>query len=353
MENGLLIDKSAKTEHFIQSPADAVPCRYGQSETAFPSDSPTLLMPQSPPMKICEQCDETSGGRPEHVQALAVASPRAECPVPFGEYELLEEIGRGAMGVVYKARQLRLKRIVALKTLLPAMLRQEGAYEQLLAEAEVAAQLDHPGIVPIHDVGRHDGQPYICMTFIDGESLEASLKRHPLVIEQTVRIVADVAVAVQYAHDHGVIHRDLKPANILLDRSGRARVGDFGLARKLGAAEKNSNVIAGTPSYMSPEQASGQNERIGPASDIYSLGTILFHCLTGRTPFDGKSSSSILHQVVEAEPPLPRSINPTIPEEFEAIILRCLRKDPAARYTSAAELAARLRQMEGSAPIGG
>jgi serine/threonine protein kinase len=297
----------------------------------------TVLLPQSCFTGRCEgDCEGIADDQDNF--------PLMNCPTHFGEYQLIEEIGRGAMGIVYKARQIRLKRIVALKMLHPARLRREGAIEQFFAEAELAAQLDHPGIVPVHDVGHDNGQPFICIAFVDGENLEARLKRRPLEIEEVVRLLADVADAIEHAHDRGIIHRDLKPANILLDRAGRPRITDFGLARRLDDNAATSPVIAGTPPYMSPEQASAQNGRVGVASDVYTLGVVLYHCLTGQPPFTGKDSYSILRQVMQTEPPLPRSIDPSIPEELERIALRCLRKEPAGRYASAAELACELRQ---------
>ena len=312
----------------------------------LPCDQSTLLMQCMPLVRDFAGEVEVSASTQNGSETSPISSSLVACPRMFGEYELLEEIGRGAMGVVYKARQIRLKRIVALKMLLPATLRRPGAITQLLTEAEVAAQLDHPGIIPVHDFGQHSGQPYICMAFIEGKSLAARLNRGPISVEEAVRIVADMAEAMQHAHDRGIIHRDLKPANILLNRKGQSWIGDFGLARKLSASIANSDVIAGTPSYMSPEQASGQNGRVGPASDVYSLGAILYRCLTGRAPFEGTNSLSILRQVCETEPPSLRSIDPSVPENLEKIALRSLHKDPARRYPSAAALACQLRDLD-------
>ena len=267
-------------------------------------------------------------------------------PTQFGDYELLEEIARGGMGVVFKARQVKLNRIVALKMLRTEALAFPDAIEQLQAEAKTAAQLEHAGIVPIHDVGEHAGCHYICMAFVDGESLAESTARRPLPLTEVARIMAQVADAIQYAHEHQIIHRDLKPANILLDRAGRPRVVDFGLAQRLDVAhaDPEAECIAGTPAYMSPEQAQGDVDRVGEASDVYALGAILYHLLVGRAPFDGRDTLSIIQQVCEEEPVAPRSIDPSIPASLEAICLRCLQKDPAARFASAADLAAELRR---------
>jgi serine/threonine-protein kinase len=276
-------------------------------------------------------------------QATADESPVC-CPATVGGYELLHEVGRGSMGVVYKARQIRLNRIVALKTLLPAAFESQRAVGRLQNEAEVAAQLDHPGIIPIHDIGQHNGQPYICMTFVDGESLAARLESGPIEAEVAAQIVADVAEAVQHAHDRGIIHHDLKPANIVLDRSGQPRIADFGLARRIG--DRSQLLVAGisgTPAYMSPEQAAGQTNAVGPASDQYALGAILYHLLTGRPPFDGADAMTVIQSVREDQPPAPRSIEPSIPVALEAICLRCLQKDVVARFASAGDLATELR----------
>jgi serine/threonine-protein kinase len=303
-------------------------------------DSSTLLMPQN---SLVETCDRQIEGTTD----ARINRPLMDCPTQFGEYELLEEIGRGSMGVVYKARQATLKRIVALKMVHPAQVRRPGAVDHLVLEAELAAQLDHPGFISVHGFSQQLGHAFICMPFVDGENLEARLQRGPLEIDEIVRLVADLGDAIQHMHERGIVHRDLKPANILLDRWGKPRVGDFGLAIRVGGVRQVSPVIAGTPAYMSPEQASGHNGRIGPQSDIYSLGVILYHCLTGRAPFAGKTSYSILQQVIQTEPPIPRDINPSIPVELERITLRCLRKDPTERYGSAAELACDLRRFAG------
>jgi serine/threonine protein kinase len=273
-------------------------------------------------------------------------------PRQFGPYELLNEIARGGMGIVYKARQPKLDRIVAIKTILPQQFESDSAVRRFQIEAEAAAKLDHPGVVPIYDVGEQDGEHYLCMAYVDGESLATRLSRGPLPADDAARIVRDVAEAVHHAHERGIIHRDLKPANILIDNAGRPRVTDFGLARRqdvAGSLTADGSVI-GTPAYMSPEQATGDSVTIGPLCDVYSLGAVLFHLLTGQPPFGSANVFEIIHRVQQEEPRRPREIEPSIPEPLETICLRCLAKDPRERYTSARALAEDLtRFLEGKA----
>jgi serine/threonine-protein kinase len=271
------------------------------------------------------------------------------CPTRFGGYELLAEIGRGAMGIVYKAHQVGGDRFVAIKTILATSLDSKDALQRFRGEAEVAGELDHPGIVPIEDVGEHDGRPFICMSLVDGEDLAARIERGSLQPEEAARIVADVAEAVQHAHDRGIVHRDLKPANILLDRFGCPKIADFGLSCKIGGgrAIHDSDSIVGTPSYMSPEQASGRGDLVGPASDIYSLGAVLYHALTRRAPFVGANPAVIIGQLLEKTPVAVRTVDPSIPQIFEVICLRCMQRTPAARYGSAGELAHDVRRVLG------
>jgi tRNA A-37 threonylcarbamoyl transferase component Bud32 len=265
-------------------------------------------------------------------------------PVTLGDYELLEELGRGAMGVVFKARQKNLGRIVALKMVLTGQPR-IASLDRFKQEARSAAALDHPGIVPLFDFGEYQGQPYYTMAFIDGETLAGLLHNQgPLPPRQAAQILARLADAVDYAHQRGILHRDLKPDNILVDRQGHPRIADFGLARRIedGPNLTSAGSLVGTPLYMSPEQARGLTE-LTPAVDIYSLGAVLFAMLTGRSPFSGESACEVLLKVTQ-EPAQPlRQINPELPEALERIVLRCLEKDPARRYSSAADLAADLR----------
>jgi cyanophycinase len=298
-----------------------------------------------------------------------------------GDYELLEEIARGGMGVVYKARQTTLNRVVALKMILAGQLASAGDVKRFRLEAEAAAQLDHPGIVPIYDVGEHDGQHYFSMGYVEGQSLAARVAQGPLPPREAAELVCAVAEAVDYAHRKGVIHRDLKPGNILLQRSevgsrksesanqkaaeGKRtpsssvvsafipKVTDFGLAKRVegDSSLTGSGQILGTPSYMPPEQAAGKLDQVGVASDVYSLGAVLYCLLTGRPPFQSPSVIETLMQVLEQEPLPPRQLNPTVPRDLETICLVCLRKEPERRYASARELAADLRRMLSDEPI--
>jgi serine/threonine-protein kinase len=259
----------------------------------------------------------------------------------FGNYELIGEIGRGGMGVVYKARQKGLERIVAIKMILASHLANREQVDRFYAEARAAARLRDPHIVGIHEVGEIHGQHYFAMEYIAGPSLAQLLGRGPLTGEESARLVMGVAEAVAHLHAQGVVHRDLKPSNILLDTDGRPRVTDFGLAKVLqaGGSLTFSGAIVGTPGYMAPEQAAGRGPEVGPLSDVYSLGAILYELLTGRPPFDEATPLDTLVQVLEGEPPRPSRLNPSIPRELELICLKCLEKAPTARYASAAALA--------------
>jgi serine/threonine protein kinase len=276
----------------------------------------------------------------------------------FGDYELLEEIARGGMGVVYKARQVSLNRVVALKMILAGQLAREDDVRRFYTEAEAAANLEHPGIVPIYEVGQHEGQHYFSMGFIEGESLAAKVAEGPLPPREAAELVLKVAEAIAYAHERGVIHRDLKPGNILLDKNGQARVTDFGLAKRTSAADHSgvealttTGQILGTPSYMPPEQAAGRLEEIGPLADVYSLGAVLYTLLTGRPPFQSASVMDTLMAVLEQEPVPPRQLSAGVPVDLESICLKCLEKASKRRYVSALELAADLDRYLAGEPV--
>jgi eukaryotic-like serine/threonine-protein kinase len=271
----------------------------------------------------------------------------------FGDYEIIREIARGGMGVVFQARQVSLNRLVALKMILAGQLANDTDVKRFYTEAEAAANLDHPGIVPIYEVGQHQGQHYFSMGFIEGQSLSQRLAEGPLPPGDAAELMKKVAESIEYAHQHGVIHRDLKPANILLDSKGNPRVTDFGLAKKreVDSGLTGSGQIMGTPSYMPPEQTGGKRSEIGPAADVYSLGATLYAMITGRPPFQAATPMDTLIQVVGDEPVPPRRLNASIPRDLETICLKCLEKEPGKRYSSAAAMEEDLRRYLAGEPI--
>jgi WD40 repeat protein/tRNA A-37 threonylcarbamoyl transferase component Bud32 len=269
-----------------------------------------------------------------------VASAALLC---LGDYELGEELGRGAMGVVYRARQPRLKREVAVKAILASRFVGEAARKRFLAEAELAAQLDHPNIVPMYEVGETADGPFYAMKLIEGGTLAERMAREKVgewESDKTAALLAKIARAVHHAHQRGVLHRDLKPGNILIDAQDEPYITDFGLARQLGVESSLtvSGSSLGTPAYMAPEQASGERG-ISTAADVWSLGAILFHLLGGRPPFSGATAADVLLQARTNEAPSLRALNPSVARDLETICLKCLEKEPVRRYTSAAELA--------------
>jgi serine/threonine-protein kinase len=298
---------------------------------------------------------------------------------PFGDYELLEELGRGGMGVVYKAWQRSLGRIVAIKMILRGEHAAPADLARFRAEAAAAAKLDHPNIVPVHDIGEVDGQPYFTMKFIEGVTLADRVSQGPLEPREAARIMCAVAHGVHAAHQSGLLHRDLKPSNILLEKvsggvvsgedAGKSdhspltthyspRITDFGLAKRVdgGPSLTNTGAILGTPSYMPPEQAAPPRPPLakgglGPQSDVYSLGAVLYHLLTGRPPFQAASSVDTLMLVLEQEPVPPRLLNPRVPRELEMICLKCLQKPMDLRYQTAAQLAEDLQAYLNNEPI--
>jgi WD40 repeat protein/tRNA A-37 threonylcarbamoyl transferase component Bud32 len=271
----------------------------------------------------------------------------------FGDYEIESELARGGMGVVFKARQISLNRPVALKMILAGQLANETDVRRFYTEAEAAAILDHPGIVPIFEVGQHEGQHYFSMGFVEGQSLSQRLAEGPLPPREAAALLIKVAEAIAYAHSRSVIHRDLKPGNILLDRHGHPRVTDFGLAKKLEADSglTGSGQIMGTPSYMPPEQAGGNRGAIGPVADVYALGATLYALVTGRPPFQAATPMDTLLQVVGQDPVPVRQLNATVPKDLETICLKCLEKDPRRRYGSARALAEELNRFLSGEPI--
>ena len=317
----------------------------------------------------------SSGGPPEpEFGDVENSRTRAACATPrrIGDFELLEEIGRGGMGVVYRATQISLNRAVALKMILPGRLASATDLSRFRAEAEAAGKLKHPHVVSVYEVGELDGQPFFIMPLIEGTTLAKRLADGPLPSREAAELLIPVCRAVAAAHRHGILHRDLKPSNILIDREGQPYVTDFGLAKRLVGHVSNvpemkhvenvlhgeqltqltaSGAVLGTPSYMAPEQAAGQRGEVGPASDVYSLGAILFAMLTGRPPFQAASPVDTILQVLEQDPIPPRVLNPDADPDLELIALKCLQKPSDLRYATADALADDLQAFLAHEPI--
>jgi serine/threonine protein kinase len=275
----------------------------------------------------------------------------APLPEAVPGYEILGELGRGGMGVVYKARQVALNRLVALKMVLAGGHAGAVARARFRREAEAAARLQHPNIVPIYEIGEAAGRPFFSLEYVEGGSLDQKSGGAPLPARSAAELVEGLARAIHHAHQAGIVHRDLKPANVLLSADGTPKVSDFGLAKLLEEQGPTlSGDILGTPSYMAPEQAAGKKD-IGPASDVYALGAILYELLTGRPPFRGEDHLETLAQVCSQEPVPPRDLQPKVPRDLETICCKCLQKRVAARYATALELAEDLQRFLRHEPI--
>ena len=331
-------ESQSRAETVHRSPAVGVPKQHGKSPTNRDTADAAVDSLKStvdwPP--------------PNGLASVSGAAVRR-----IDDYELLEEIARGGMGVVYKARQVSLNRIVALKMILAGQLADAQEIQRFLTEAEAAAHLDHPNIVPVFEVGQYNGQHYFSMGYVEGVSLAAKVADGPLPVREAAELMKTVAEGVQYAHEHGVIHRDLKPSNVLLDKFGRPRVTDFGLAKKIEADSQLTETgrVMGTPSYMPPEQAGGQTDQVGPLSDVYSLGATLYCLLTGRPPFQAASLLETLNQVLQREPVSPQALNPEVDRDLETICLKCLQKETLRRYASAKDFANDLERFLNREPI--
>ena len=300
----------------------------------------------------------------EDANAATVTNAGHQFPRQFGDYQLLEEIGRGGMGVVFKARQASLDRIVAVKMILRGGLAAAADVARFRAEAESAAKLNHPHIVPVYEVGEVSGQPYFSMKYIEGTTLAQRLADGPLPPRETAELLAPIASAIAEAHRHGVLHRDLKPSNILVDHQQRPYVTDFGLAKRIqtdqvadrdeapfSAHLTETGAILGTPGYMAPEQAAGRRGSVTAATDVYGLGAVLYALLTGRAPFQAASPLDAVLMVLEQDPPPPRLLNRHVDPDLEMIALKCLQKPADLRYAGAAELAADLNAYLAGEPI--
>ncbi len=298
-----------------------------------------------PPPAVGQVYDRQLGERDQQVVTKGYSSARNESSTPgkplarLGDYELLEEIARGGMGVVYKARQVRLNRIVALKMILAGPAASPEELARFRTEGEAVARLQHPNIVQIFASGEHDGRPYFTMEFVDGGSLARKVKGRPLPPRRAARLVQSLAGAVQHAHQHHVLHRDLKPANILLGQDEVPKISDFGLARWLDdAGQTASGMVLGSFPYMAPEQANGQTTLLGPPTDVFGLGAILYECLTGRPPYQGGDRGALREQARKGQVVPPRQLNRQVPRMLEGICLKALAAQPGQRYASAAEL---------------
>jgi WD40 repeat protein len=310
---------------------------------------------------ISDQSSGTSGRSSVISEQSSVAGDHAlitdyrspATPGAFGDYELLEKVAEGGMGVVYRARQLSLNRIVAVKMIQPGRVGSPEMVLRFRAEAEAAASLHHPSIVPIHETGECEGQHYFSMDYIEGKNLAEAVREGPLPSARAAQLVEKIAAAVHYAHQHKILHRDLKPSNVILDEGGEPHVTDFGLARRLGGDSTLTltGQVFGSPQFMPPEQASGRRGAVGVQSDVYGLGAVFYHLLTARPPFVGETMETTLAQVLEQEPVAPRLLNASIPRDLETICLKCLEKEPSRRYASAQLLADEIGRFLRGEPI--
>ena len=308
-------------------------------------EMPTIMPPAS---ELPDSHEDATMAGPEAVIDDFVVDTDA---VPG--YDLLGELGRGGMGVVYKARDQNLKRTVALKMILSGAHASDEDMQRFQIEAEAVAKLQHPNIVQIYEVSEHEGRPYIALEFADGGSLDQKIAGKPQDQQESAELIETLSGAMQLAHENDIIHRDLKPANILLTTDGEPRITDFGLAKRMDedSNQTKSGAVMGTPSYMAPEQAGGKSETLGPATDTYALGAILYHLLTGRPPFQAATQLDTIMQVLTEEPVAPRKLNPALAVDLETICLKCLEKDVHRRYESAAALGEDLRRFQSGEPI--
>ncbi|MEC7497785.1 MAG: serine/threonine-protein kinase [Planctomycetota bacterium] len=293
-----------------------------------------------PLVMLTEMAGETASPVDETAVAKENELTEKQLPTTFGDFELIEEIGRGGMGVVYRARQQSLGREVALKLILLDHLASETDRARFYAEARAAAKLEHPHIVPVYDLGDVQGRPYISMKLIEGSTLSSQLQNGHMDGKSAAKLLIPLCQAVQYAHENSVLHRDVKPSNIMINHEGQAFLTDFGLPKDLRETPTltRTGAVVGTPAYMPPEQASGQKPTLDPTSDVYSLGAVLYHMITGQPPFVGRTGLETVLMVMEQDPPSPRSLTRGLDRDLEMIILRCLQKPPDLRYASASAL---------------
>ena len=327
------------------------------SSTGQPGPSGATRADEAQPSRdfwVASDTGEAATGRLNaDVTDLASDTGRDNLKRAIPGYEILGELGRGSMGVVYHARQVRLNRHCALKMILGGAHADAVASIRFQAEAEAVARLQHPNVVQIHSIGEADGLPFFEMEYVDGGSLDKAIGGTPWPARRAAALVEPLAHAIADAHRLGLIHRDLKPGNILLAADGTPKIADFGLAKSLNLDRglTGTEAIMGTPSYMAPEQAEGKAKQVGPLADVYALGTILYELLTGRPPFKGATVLDTLEQVKSAEPVPPSRLVPGVPRDLETIGLKCLQKEPARRYASAESLAEDLRRFLAGEPV--
>jgi len=301
--------------------------------TELTKDCPDLAPELRELLATAELAEEFVSNEPS--ETLSSSYQFSEPPSSVGDYELLEEIGRGGMGVVYKARQKKLDRSVALKMMLGGTAATDQDQQRFRQEAEAVAKLDHPNIVPVHEVGQTGDQLYFSMKYIAGQTLAHRLQQGPLPINEAIRMMVLLCDAIAEAHKHGIVHRDLKPSNILLDSDNKPYITDFGLAKQLESQHltlTETGAILGTPGYLSPEQASAGRQQVSKPSDIYSLGALLYAMLTGSPPFEGATPVQTILKVMEQDPIPPRVINPAVDPDLQLIVMKCLQKPQELRY---------------------
>jgi tRNA A-37 threonylcarbamoyl transferase component Bud32 len=322
-----------------------------------------VVIPHEPTLHMAKEAAEATGGSPKsaatthhsplttHQTDYPVSTPAGQEIVPG--YEILRELGRGGMGVVYKARQMSLQRVVALKMILTGAHARTRDLDRFRSEAQAVARLHHPNIVEIYEFGEHHDLPYYSLEFVEGGSLSRKIRGTPLLPLDAARLTEELARAIHYCHQRGILHRDLKPSNILLTADGIAKIGDFGLAKLIegDAGLTKSGMVMGTPSYMAPEQTQGRSRDIGPHTDTYALGAILYEMLTGRPPFKGDSVLETMEQVGSQEPVPPSRWHSSVPRDLETICLKAMAKDPHRRYRSALALAQDLERFQSGESI--
>lgn len=340
-ERNDFLDQECASDPHLRARIDRILNSY-EAASGFLEQNPTISRHEF------DAVVDSDATLPPQETAFCIDQPLPHC---FGDYELLEKIAHGGMGVVFRARQPSLNRIVAVKMILSGQIAGEDEVKRFYVEAEAAGNLDHPGIVPVFDVGCHEGQHYYSMAFVEGQSLSDSIKKGPIPPKDAALLARKIAIAMEVAHEQGIVHRDLKPGNVLLDERSEPRITDFGLAKRVEGDSQltATGMVLGTPSYMPPEQASGKG--IEASADVYSLGAILYAMLTGHAPFEGNSQLETILQVLQDEPISVRKIDKSIPKDLEAICMKCLEKNASSRYGSAAEFAADLNRFLNGEPI--